>query len=102
MASSWILGMSTNAFLTYKDLRITPSHKHQILRDWGESETPPLTKRLAELPIVMHSKDYRACWYEGLGIDHEEWKKAKGIWEDNVVLTQERQPQFQLPFAAPW
>lgn len=56
-----------------------PSHKHQVLRDWGDTETEPLTKRLADLPIVMHGKDYRTLYHEGLGVDHEEWKKAKRL-----------------------
>jgi hypothetical protein len=79
MASAWIVGMSANAFLTYKDLRITPSHKHQVLRDWGKTETETVTKRLADLPIVMHGKDYRSLYNEGLGVDHEEWKKTKRL-----------------------
>jgi hypothetical protein len=69
--------MSFNALTHYKDLRITPSHKHQILQDWGETRVDPLVKHLARLPIIMHGKDYRSTWQEGLGVDHEEWKKCK-------------------------
>ena len=69
--------MSVNAFAYYKDLRITPSHKHQILRDWGDEHHETVAKRWANGPKVMHSKDFQSTWQEGLGIDHDEWKKGK-------------------------
>jgi hypothetical protein len=77
IASCWVLGMSVNGLVTYKDLRITPSTKHQVLRDWGDTEVETIPKRLADGPIVMHEKEYRSIRYEGLGVDHEEWKKTK-------------------------
>lgn len=72
-----ILGMSANAFSHYKDLRITPSYKQRIIRDWGEKHTDSVAQHFANGPIVMHGREYRSTWQEGLGIDHEEWKKGK-------------------------
>lgn len=60
-----------------KDLRITPSYKQRVLRDWGYEHVDPAAHKMAMGPIVMHGKDYRSIWQEGLGIDHEEWKKQK-------------------------
>lgn len=69
--------MSANALLTYKDLRITTSHKHQVMQDWGDESHDSVTKRLANGPMIMHGQDFRSLQQEGLGINHEEWKKAK-------------------------
>lgn len=60
-----------------KDLRITPSHKQKIIRDWGDHHVDPAVHKMAMGPILMHEKDYRATWQEGLGVDHEEWLKQK-------------------------
>ena len=76
-AASFIVGMSVNAFMYYKDVRINPAHKHQIIRDWGEEPTHSVGLILGKHPVGMHAKDYEKIRYEGLGIDHDEWKKAK-------------------------
>ena len=72
-----LIPQSANAFIYYKDLRIRPSHKHQILQDWGEGPTHHVAYILGKHPIGMHAKDYKKTFHEGLGVDHEEWKKAK-------------------------
>ena len=61
----------------YKDLRINPAHKHQTIRDWGHEPTTPVTYVLGKHPIGMHASDYKKTFHEGLGINHEEWLKAK-------------------------
>jgi hypothetical protein len=77
-AACLILVFSTNTLISdNNDLRITPSHKQQVIRDWGTEHVDPLAHKLAMGPIIMHGKDYRSLWHEGLGIDHEEWKKQK-------------------------
>jgi hypothetical protein len=76
-ATCLIFGMSANALTHYKDLRITPGYKQKIIRDWGEQHTDSVCKHFANGPKVMHGNDYRSTWQEGLGIDHEEWKKGK-------------------------
>jgi hypothetical protein len=53
------VGMSANAFLTYKDVKISSSYKHKTIRDWGEEKHTTLTERWA-------SKDYHTK-PEGLG-----------------------------------
>lgn len=72
-----IVGMSANAFVYYKDVRINPDHKHQIIRDWGQEPTHSIGLIMGKHPVGMHAKDYEKIRYEGLGIDHNEWKKAK-------------------------
>jgi hypothetical protein len=58
-------------------VRINPAHKHQTIRDWGEEPTHHVTYILGKHPIGMHSADYKKTFHEGLGVDHEEWLKAK-------------------------
>lgn len=67
-----------------KDLRVTPQHKQKIVRDWGYEHVDPAVHKMAMGPIIMHGKDYRSTWQEGLGIDHEEWKKQKEEYFKNA------------------
>jgi hypothetical protein len=76
--ASLIVGFTINAFTHYKDIRINPDHKHKVIRDWGEEPTRSVVKVLARRGTVgPHAKDYMKLRHEGLGIDHEEWMKAK-------------------------
>jgi hypothetical protein len=74
-----IVGMSTNTIVNDNhDLRVFPQHKQEILRTGGnEKEYDKLTRWLALGPIIMHEKDYRTIWQEGLGVNHEEWLQRK-------------------------
>ena len=76
-AAAFIVGMSINAFVNYKDICINPAHKHQTVRDWGHEPTRSIALILAKHPTGPHAKDYEKIRYEGLGVDHEQWKKAK-------------------------
>lgn len=77
IATCIIAGMSANALMTYKDLRISPSKKHQVIQDWGTEHVDTMTKVLAKRPVAMHAQAFKDIRYEGLGINHEEWKKGK-------------------------
>ena len=76
-AGCFIVGMTVNAFTTYKDLRITPSSRKQTIPDWGYEEQDKAVKFLAKGPIVFHPEVYKSLQHEGLGVDHEEWLKNK-------------------------
>jgi hypothetical protein len=68
-AGAFILGMTANAFLYYKDIKISSGPKSEIIRSWGKEKTVTFTEAMA-------SKDYH-LQPEGLGVDHAQWVKAK-------------------------
>ena len=78
-AMSFVTGMSINALSHYKDLRIRPEYKHQELQNWGYEHRDSVTKRLALKPHTLYNEGMLAVRQEGLGVDHEEWKKSKGL-----------------------
>ena len=77
VATSFIIGMSVNAIVNYKDLRITPKYKHQLLQDWGTEHRTFVTDVITREPIAFHRQAFKDIRYEGLGYDHEQWKKTK-------------------------
>ena len=81
LSACLIIGMSANTLLNDNhDLRVLPKHKHDILRSWGDEKVyDKLTRKLALGPIIMHEKEYRSIWQEGLGVNHEEWMKQKQL-----------------------
>ena len=74
-----VIVMSANTILNdNNDIKIFPKHKQDILRSWGDEKVyDKMTHKLALGPIIMHEKDYRSIWQEGLGVNHEEWLKQK-------------------------
>jgi len=68
---------SYNALANYKDVRINPAHKHNEIRNWGQEETHTVAEMIGKQPVGFHARRYRTLPHEGLGIDHEAWKKAK-------------------------
>jgi hypothetical protein len=78
-AMCFIVGMTANAFTTYKDLRISPSVKHETLQNWGDEKVPTVTEKLGgwKTPLAWHSQAFVDIRQEGVGIDHEEWVKNK-------------------------
>jgi hypothetical protein len=52
-----------------KDLKLSPSIKHQTLRDYGHERKRPLAE-------VWASNTYHAN-PEGLGVDHDRWAQNK-------------------------
>ena len=78
-SAALVVGMSANTMLNDNhDLRVFPKYKQEVLRTWGDEKVyDKLTRKLAMGPIIMHEKEYRTLWQEGLGVDHEEWLKQK-------------------------
>jgi hypothetical protein len=76
-----MVGMSANALSRYRGVKILPEHKNAIMNDWDsptERQTQ-ITEVLTRNPIATHigSDAFKSLRHEGLGVDHEEWKKAK-------------------------
>lgn len=74
VAGSFIVGMTVNAFTYYKDIKINPTNKQKIVRDWGNQPQRTVTQSFAGQHY--HTKP------EGLGIDHAEWAKKKSAAEN--------------------
>lgn len=72
-----VTGMGTHALLYYKNLRIKPEHKHDVLKTWETEPRGTLTEKITRNPIAFHSKGFKNLRHEGLGVDHEQWKKDK-------------------------
>ena len=71
-ALTFMTGMGLHALAYYKDVRISPSKKHSELQTWGQEKVNPIVKVIGE-----KNPYYRPTFTEGLGVDHEEWVKAK-------------------------
>ena len=75
VATSFVVGMSLNG-LRYKNVKISPSLKHETIPAY----TPPrdsVTKVITRQPMAFHSKSFKDIRQEGMGVDHEEWRKEK-------------------------
>jgi hypothetical protein len=83
IASFIVIGMGLNALRNYKDVKIDPSLKHQVIRDWGEEPVEKVALILAKEPIAMHAKHFKSIRREGLGIDHDEWLKGKQAYSQD-------------------
>ena len=74
--------MGAHALATRKDLKITPSRKHEVLRTWGREHVEPWTVTFARKPIIMHANEWKHIRQgEGLGVDHSEYKKRSPGYE---------------------
>jgi hypothetical protein len=76
-AGIFLVGMGSHALITYKDLRINPQRKHETLQTWGTEKTRSVTSVVSEGPSFHRSAFKSIHGKEGLGVDHEEWKKQK-------------------------
>ena len=70
-ALTFMAGMGAHALTYYKDVRIAPSKKHSELQTWGHAKTNSI------MSVVGQNPYYTPAFHEGLGVDHEEWIKAK-------------------------
>lgn len=75
---TFMVGMATNAMLTYKDVRVDPKKRHTMMRDWGEEEYQPTLRK------VIYWNSWQKNNPEGMGVDHEEWKKGKEEYYKDV------------------
>ena len=72
--------MSANAMARYRGVKITPEHKNSIMNEWDSPDEPQtkITEYITRKPLALHwSGSWQSLRHEGLGVDHEEWKKAK-------------------------
>lgn len=79
-ATTLCVGMSANALMRYPGVKITPERKNSIMNDWDSPDQPQtkITEVITRRPIAMHWQEgFKSLRHEGLGVDHEEWKKAK-------------------------
>ncbi|GAX23854.1 hypothetical protein FisN_20Hh059 [Fistulifera solaris] len=75
-AMTFMVGMSING-LGYKNVKITPSAKHETMpQDSGRRTT--LVEIITREPRGFHAQGFKDIRREGLGVDHEEWLKSKG------------------------
>lgn len=60
-AMCFVTGMTVNAFANYKDLRISPSKKHETIQTWGKDEkyNSGAQRILPHLPKIMHGDDWK-------------------------------------------
>lgn len=79
LATTFVLGMSANALFRYKNVKLLPSHKHEVIPTWSDAykHKTPLTEVITRRPIGFHADGFKALRHEGLGINHDEWKKSK-------------------------
>lgn len=82
IATTTLVGMSVNALTRYKGVKISPERKNSIMRDWEKDEHQlGVTEYLSRRPIGFHADGLKALQKEGLGVDHEAWKKSKVAYD---------------------
>ena len=70
-AMTFMVGMSANALFFYKGYYIDPRKRQAMIVTWGDSDNTTLVSRMLDFFGVQK------YGLEGLGVDHEEWKKEK-------------------------
>jgi hypothetical protein len=82
IATTTLVGMSVNALTRYKGVKISREHKNSIMRDWEKDEHQlGVTEYLSRRPIGFHADGLKSLQKEGLGVDHEAWKKSKVAYD---------------------
>jgi hypothetical protein len=79
LAAFTAVGMSTWAMTHYKGVKIRPEHKHSEIPTYEAAYAPnvSLVEVATRQPLGFNAERYKSLRHEGLGVDHEEWKKAK-------------------------
>ncbi len=72
-AMMMIVGMSANAFMNYKELRISPAHKHDVIPTWKDEKRMMVTEVISRNPFSFMGYDMKSLRKEGLGV--EDWHK---------------------------
>eukprot|EP00977_Amphora_coffeiformis_P017259 scaffold5533_cov159-Amphora_coffeaeformis.AAC.15 len=79
-ATTVCVGMSTNALFRYRGVKISSDKKNAIMNEWDspvEAQTK-ITEVITRNPKAIHwASSWKSLRHEGLGVDHEEWKKQK-------------------------
>jgi len=79
-ATSVCVGMSANALLRYRGVKISSDKKNAIMNEWDSptERQAQITEIITRNPRALHwASSWKSLRHEGLGIDHEEWKKSK-------------------------
>lgn len=71
VALTFMVGMSANALISYKDVRISPDKRNQVMQTWGQEDKPHLLKR------AVYWNSWQKHAPEGLGVDHNKWLEEK-------------------------
>lgn len=66
LALGMMVGTGIYTLTSSSDVQLRPSKRHAIMRSWGEDHQQSLFHKLAK-PVQP----------EGMGIDHNAWKKGK-------------------------
>jgi sulfite reductase beta subunit-like hemoprotein len=67
-ALTFMTGAGIHALRDYKDVKLSAAHRNSTLQTWGYERVPSKVESLV---------GWNAHPPEGLGLDHEEWKKSK-------------------------
>jgi hypothetical protein len=77
-AGCFIVGMTTNRVMyRSKQAKFSQEAKNSVIQTWGTEKTEALVNRASKRPIAFNAQGFRSLRQEGLGVDHEEWKKGK-------------------------
>jgi len=79
-ATCFVFGAMTHSMMYYKDIRINPKHKHETIQSWGEEPVRSVVSVVVEEPKGFHRQAFKDIRKEGLGVDHNEWKKTKDAY----------------------
>ena len=80
LATTLCVGMSANAIFRYRGVKISTDKKNSIINDWDSptERQAQVTEYITRNPVGFHwASSFKTLRHEGLGVNHEEWKKAK-------------------------
>jgi len=77
--SSFLIGFSING-MRYKNVKINPSKKHETIPTWDADRKASVTEVYTRRPWGFHRQGFKDIRQEGLGVNHEEWKKSKDAY----------------------
>lgn len=80
VATGAVFGALANGTM-YKNVRFFPSHKHTTMNTWDTNETTSVVEKITRQPVAFHRQAFKDLRREGLGIDHEAWKKGKEAYK---------------------
>lgn len=70
-AMTFMTGMGFHALAYYKDVKISPSKKGSLMQTWGDQKVNTVVS------VIGQNSYYKPTFTEGLGVNHDEWLKAK-------------------------
>lgn len=86
-AVTFMTGMSANALMNYKNLRILPEHKHETIPTWGTGENRNVIDPIARNVVAFHRDGFKSLTYEGLGMEnHQEYLRKRKDFKEGVDI----------------